>query len=99
LAGAAAARANTHKTTQTPFRLSCGVPGKTRWVATSIARFDPDVDWPTDLDCSFVWNAGLRAYDGTERSSREIFLLRARRRLGGIMGVFLGGERVRHATH
>ena len=52
------------KKLKTPFRLSCGVPGKARWVTTSIARFDPDVDWPSDLDCSFVWNAALRAYDG-----------------------------------
>ncbi|KXZ55787.1 hypothetical protein GPECTOR_2g1337 [Gonium pectorale] len=52
-----------------PFRLeraggACPVPGKFRWVTTTIARFDPDVDWPTDLDCSLVWNTGLTSYDG-----------------------------------
>ena len=26
--------------------------------------FDPDVDWPTDLDCELTWNAGLTSYDG-----------------------------------
>ncbi len=40
------------------------MPGKVRWVTTTIARFDPDVDWPTDLDCSFKWNKGLTSYDG-----------------------------------
>jgi hypothetical protein len=40
------------------------VPGKSRWVTTSIARFDPDLDWPTDLDCQLVWSAQLISYDG-----------------------------------
>lgn len=26
-----------------------GIPGKFRWATTSIARFDPDIDWPSDL--------------------------------------------------
>ncbi|GIL54024.1 hypothetical protein Vafri_9574 [Volvox africanus] len=47
-----------------PFSLSCPVPGKSRWVTTSIARFDPDVDWPTDLDCTLIWVTTLTAYDG-----------------------------------
>eukprot|EP01127_Copromyxa_protea_P014406 TRINITY_DN4004_c0_g1_i10.p1 TRINITY_DN4004_c0_g1~~TRINITY_DN4004_c0_g1_i10.p1 ORF type:complete len:1490 (-),score=239.07 TRINITY_DN4004_c0_g1_i10:1700-6169(-) len=37
-----------------PFRFSghnsFSVPGRVRWVTTSIARFDPDVDWPEDLE-------------------------------------------------
>ncbi|GBF96122.1 hypothetical protein Rsub_08870 [Raphidocelis subcapitata] len=47
-----------------PFNLSCGVPGLSRWVTTTIYRFDPAVDWPTDLDCPFTWNAGLKTFDG-----------------------------------
>jgi hypothetical protein len=34
-----------------PFRfVGAKVPGKIRWVTTSIARYDPDLDWPPDLD-------------------------------------------------
>ncbi|KAG2434208.1 hypothetical protein HXX76_007934 [Chlamydomonas incerta] len=47
-----------------PFRLSCAVPGKARWVTTAIYRYDPDVDWPTDLDCELAWNTQLSSYDG-----------------------------------
>ncbi|KAG2494914.1 hypothetical protein HYH03_006849 [Edaphochlamys debaryana] len=46
------------------FTLDCPVPGKARWVTTSITRLDPDEDWPTDLDCEFKWNTGLTSYDG-----------------------------------
>lgn len=49
---------------QVPFSLSCKTPGRFRWVTTNIARFDPSIDWPTDLDCSFDWNKALKAYDG-----------------------------------
>jgi hypothetical protein len=38
-----------------------------RWVTTNIARFDPSVDWPTDLDCTFQWNRALRTYDGEQQ--------------------------------
>ncbi|PNH12233.1 hypothetical protein TSOC_000852 [Tetrabaena socialis] len=51
-------------TKKVPFRLSCSVPGKSRWVTTTIFRFDPDVDWPTDLNCNLTWTAGLSTYDG-----------------------------------
>jgi hypothetical protein len=46
-----------------PFSLSCPVPGRYRWVTTTIFRFDPDGDWPTDLDCELVWNTALTSYD------------------------------------
>ncbi|KAG2494912.1 hypothetical protein HYH03_006847 [Edaphochlamys debaryana] len=46
------------------FTLDCPVPGKARWVTTSITRLDPDEDWPTDLDCEFKWSTGLTSYDG-----------------------------------
>ncbi|KXZ56112.1 hypothetical protein GPECTOR_2g994 [Gonium pectorale] len=46
------------------FRLSCPMPGKLRWVTTTIARFDPNMDWPTDLECNLVWNTSLTSYDG-----------------------------------
>ncbi|PNH06151.1 hypothetical protein TSOC_007503 [Tetrabaena socialis] len=51
-------------TKKVPFRLTCGVAGKLRWVTTSIARFDPDEDWPPDLECSVKWVASLTAWDG-----------------------------------
>ncbi|KAF8063719.1 hypothetical protein HT031_003574 [Scenedesmus sp. PABB004] len=48
-----------------PFSLTCGsVPGRLRWVTTSIARWDPAIDWPTDLDCALAWNAALETFDG-----------------------------------
>lgn len=47
-----------------PFTLSCSTPGRLRWVTTSMARFDPSVDWPTDLSCNFQWNTKLRSWDG-----------------------------------
>ncbi|WIA22673.1 hypothetical protein OEZ86_009641 [Tetradesmus obliquus] len=47
-----------------PFSLSCGMPGRLRWVTTNIARFDPLVEWPSDLACSFDWNKGLKSFDG-----------------------------------
>lgn len=49
---------------QVPFMLSCGTPGRLRWVTTNIARFDPSVDWPTDLACTFDWNKDLKTFDG-----------------------------------
>lgn len=50
---------------QVPFTLgSCAVPGLGRWVTTSIYRFDASMDWPTDLDCLFKWNTGLKTFDG-----------------------------------
>ncbi|KAG2447325.1 hypothetical protein HYH02_007655 [Chlamydomonas schloesseri] len=48
-----------------PFRLlNCPVPGKARWVTTTIYRFDPDLHWPSDLDCELTWNTRLVSYDG-----------------------------------
>ena len=32
-----------------PFIVDCPLPGRTRWVTTSIARWDPIVAWPPDL--------------------------------------------------
>ncbi|KAG2491821.1 hypothetical protein HYH03_009778 [Edaphochlamys debaryana] len=47
-----------------PFSLSCPVPVRQRWVTTTIFRLDPDVDWPTDLDCTLRWTPGFASYDG-----------------------------------
>ncbi|KAG1668837.1 hypothetical protein FOA52_004932 [Chlamydomonas sp. UWO 241] len=47
-----------------PFNLTCNAPGRFRWVTTTIARFDPTQDWPTDLDCTLVWNTNLTTHDG-----------------------------------
>lgn len=49
---------------QVPFNLSCPMPGKFRWVTTTIARFDPNVDWPTDINCTLDFNKELTTYDG-----------------------------------
>jgi len=49
-----------------PFTLSCPVPGRSRWVTTTIFRFDPAIDWPTDLECEFKWNAALKTFDGEQ---------------------------------
>lgn len=56
---------------QVPFTLTCGTPGRLRWVTTNIARFDPSVDWPTDLACEFKWNQGLKSFDGGRRRRRR----------------------------
>ncbi|KAG2489968.1 hypothetical protein HYH03_011597 [Edaphochlamys debaryana] len=55
-----------------PFTLSCAVPGKARWVSTTIYRFDPDIEWPTDLDCEVEWNTGLKAWDGAKLSLGKV---------------------------
>ncbi|KAF8068259.1 hypothetical protein HT031_001946 [Scenedesmus sp. PABB004] len=48
-----------------PFTVDCpGVPGALRWVTTNIARWDPAINWPTDLDCAVTWNVGLKTFDG-----------------------------------
>jgi hypothetical protein len=49
---------------QVPFTLGCGVPGLSRWVTTTIFRFDPLIDWPADLACELKWNAALKSFDG-----------------------------------
>lgn len=46
-----------------PFYLDCNVPGKYRWVTTSIFRFDPEM-WPTDLSCPLRVNPNLKTFDG-----------------------------------
>eukprot|EP00741_Cyanophora_paradoxa_P018347 tig00000204_g17715.t2 len=45
------------------------VPGKLRWVTTYIARFDPDVDWPTDLTLEVRVNLQLKTYGGVALSN------------------------------
>jgi len=58
-----------------PFTFNgANVPGKTRWVTTSIARFDPDIDWPADLDFTVTVNA-LTSFEGrvvTSKSQRYV---------------------------
>ncbi|KAK9809200.1 hypothetical protein WJX72_011244 [[Myrmecia] bisecta] len=49
---------------QIPFTFSKAIPGDWRWVTTYIARWDPAVDWPTDLNITLNWNTNLTAYDG-----------------------------------
>lgn len=41
------------------------VPGRLRWVTTFTARFDPSMDWPTDLTITLAPNPALVAFDGT----------------------------------
>lgn len=47
-----------------PFDMSPRVAGSVRWVTTSIARFDPAVDWPTDLSLSVRVKPSLVSYAG-----------------------------------
>ena len=47
-----------------PFSISPPVACKLRWVTTSIARFDPHVDWPPDLELTLTINPALHAFDG-----------------------------------
>eukprot|EP01065_Artemidia_motanka_P009493 TRINITY_DN1485_c0_g1_i1.p1 TRINITY_DN1485_c0_g1~~TRINITY_DN1485_c0_g1_i1.p1 ORF type:complete len:2335 (+),score=541.26 TRINITY_DN1485_c0_g1_i1:189-7193(+) len=51
-----------------PAKLTCTsdepVPGYWRWVTTAILRFDPAVDWPSDIECTVAVNPALRSYDG-----------------------------------
>jgi hypothetical protein len=49
-----------------PFTFSRTIPGKFRWVTTSIARFDPDNSWKSDLEFTLSINSNLTAYDGTK---------------------------------
>jgi hypothetical protein len=44
--------------------LSSKVSGKIRWPTTYTARFDPDYNWPTDLDIVMTVNPGLTTFDG-----------------------------------
>jgi hypothetical protein len=37
-------------------------------VTTTIARWDPEGDWPTDLRCALAWNASLASHDGVALS-------------------------------
>lgn len=34
------------------------------WCTPRAHRFDPGIDWPTDLECAFQLNASLTSYDG-----------------------------------
>lgn len=47
-----------------PFKLKPTVPGTFRWATTYIARFDPEIDWPTDQEYSLEFNPNLTAFDG-----------------------------------
>mmetsp|Transcript_52119 Transcript_52119/g.130917 ORF Transcript_52119/g.130917 Transcript_52119/m.130917 type:complete len:2340 (-) Transcript_52119:890-7909(-) len=40
------------------------IPGTTYWVTTSIARFDPAVDWPSDLEVTVKINRDLTSVSG-----------------------------------
>ena len=40
------------------------IPGTTYWVTTSIARFDPAVDWPSDLEVIVKINRDLTSVSG-----------------------------------
>jgi hypothetical protein len=47
-----------------PFEMSPPVAGSVHWVTTSIARFDPAADWPTDLTLRVRAKPGIRSYAG-----------------------------------
>lgn len=66
----------TNKTVQMPFVFEGlpeeGIPGKFRWVTTSICRFDPDIQWPTDLKFRVRVKEDLVAFDGTKLSNTKM---------------------------
>lgn len=48
----------------TPFALVPAVAGRLRWVTTSVARFDPESDWPAELELTLRLSPALQAFDG-----------------------------------
>lgn len=49
-----------------PFTLKPAVPGRTRWVTTSVARFDPDQDWPAELQLVMTLRPDITSIDGAK---------------------------------
>ena len=54
-----------------PFHLTPSVPGKLRWVTTSIARFDPDGEWPHEHVLSLSLNPDLQSFDGASLAAGQ----------------------------
>ena len=54
-----------------PFTLDPPVPGRFRWVSTTIARFDPSSSWPPELDLTLSLKPGLASYTGVALSSES----------------------------
>jgi hypothetical protein len=42
------------------------VPGRSRWVSTSIYRWDPQLRWQPNNKIRIQWNRNLTAYHGTQ---------------------------------
>ncbi|GAM21623.1 hypothetical protein SAMD00019534_047980 [Acytostelium subglobosum LB1] len=61
-----------HQDVSSFFKLRCNsavpVDGRYRWVTTSIARFDVNGAWPTDLNCTFTVDPAAKTYDGASLS-------------------------------
>lgn len=47
-----------------PFHLTAAIPGRWRWVTTSIIRFDPSEDWPAELNFELQLKDNAIGYGG-----------------------------------
>ena len=55
----------------TPFELTPAVAGRIRWVTTSVVRFDPEGEWPAELELTLTLQPGFATYDGRARAANQ----------------------------
>ena len=55
----------------TPFELTPPVAGRVRWVTTSVVRFDPEGEWPPELELVLALKPGLSTFDGRALARNE----------------------------
>ena len=55
----------------TPFQMTPPVAGRVRWVTTSVVRFDPEGEWPPELELSLSLTPGLSTFDGRVLARNE----------------------------
>ena len=49
-----------------PFEIQPAVAGRVRWVTTTIARFDPDNDWPPELELTVSIKTTVQTFSSFE---------------------------------
>ena len=55
----------------TPFEMTPPVAGRVRWVTTSVVRFDPEGEWPPELELVLSLKPGLSTFDGRTLARNE----------------------------
>ena len=55
----------------TPFEMTPPVAGRVRWVTTSVVRFDPEGEWPPELELVLSLKPGLSTFDGRVLARNE----------------------------